>query len=96
MKIISKKETQINHDKLYISDLKQLIKELKMDYHNQIKNKQSKNYQKELKSLNAQLNYLKKGAHNIININNINNKNYYNYDYNNIFTFFYFIIKYFM
>ena len=84
MKIISKKETQINHDKLYISDLKQLIKELKMDYHNQIKNKQSKNYQKELKSLNAQLNYLKKGAHNIININNINNKNYYNYDYNNI------------
>ena len=83
MKIISKKENQINHDKLYISDLKQLIKELKMDYLIQLKNKQSENYQKELRSLNAQLKYLKKGTHNIININNINSQNSYNYNNNN-------------
>ena len=83
MKIISKKENQINHDKLYISDLKQLIKELKMDYLIQLKNKQSENYQKELRSLNAQLKYLKKGTHNIININNINSQNSYNYHNNN-------------
>jgi hypothetical protein len=82
MKIISKKENQINHDKLYISDLKQLIKELEMDYNNQLKNKQSQNYQKQLLSLNAHLNYLKKGAHNVIHINNLNNKNYYNFNNN--------------
>ena len=85
--IMNIKDNEIRKDKLYINNLKEVIKDLKKEisYKNikiiNNKNNNKKNYERI--NMKIQLNNLKNKAHNIININNINNINHRNYVYNN-------------
>jgi hypothetical protein len=81
------KDNEIRKDKLYINNLKEVIKDLKKEFsYKNIKlinnkNNNKKNYERI--NMKIQLNNLKNKAHSIININNINNINHRNYVYNN-------------
>ena len=82
--IIDVKEKEISKDKIYINNLKEVIKDLKNEYDNKSMKRINKNYKnKEFLKMKTQLEELKNKVQNIININNINNINNKNYIYNN-------------
>ena len=83
-KVIDIKEKEISKDKIYINNLKGVIKDLKNEFEcKSIKKINKNNKSKEFLKVKTQFDNLKSKAHNIININNINNINNKNYIYNN-------------
>ena len=82
--IIDTKDNQIKKDKIYINNLKEVIRDLKNEFnYKSVKRINKYNPNKEFLKIKIQLNNLKNQEHNIININNINNINNKNYIYNN-------------